>query len=174
MVRGQKNPLHFGLAKRLRAVRRQRDIGGKPLSLAANLAATTVLRIEAEAAVPSVDVVAKLAAVLNVSPGYLAYGIEPSAAGRDAVEVARLGQRLQKAREQRGLSLNALAKTAGVARTTIGYIESGETTPSIATIELLAQALDVSVGWLAFAEGSPSPSGRTANDAHARHHVSNA
>lgn len=165
MVRGRKNPLHFGLAKRLRAARRQRDIGGKPLSLAADLAATTVLRIESEAAVPAVDVIAKLAATLKVSPSYLAYGIEPPDTGPSASAsthaIAGLGQRLQSAREQRGLSQNALSKTAGVARTTIGYIESGQTTPSIATVELLAQALGVSVAWLAFAEktqASPSRS----------------
>ena len=37
----------------------------------------------------------------------------------------------------------------------IGYIESGATMPSVATIELLASALRVSPCWLAFAEGEP-------------------
>jgi len=41
------------------------------------------------------------------------------------------------------LSLNALAKASGVARTMIGYIESGDTMPSLAAVELLASALRV-------------------------------
>jgi transcriptional regulator with XRE-family HTH domain len=167
MVRGRKNPLHFGLARRLRAVRRQRDLGGKPLSLAANLAATTVLRIESEATVPAVDVIVQLAAVLKVSPSYLAYGIEPSLAKRSACDITRLGQRLQSARTERGLSQNALAKSAGVARTTIGYIETGETTPSIATVELLAQALGIAVCWLAFGEGTAPATDGSSLDARA-------
>ena len=153
MVRGRKNPLHFGLGKRLRAVRRQRDIGGKPLSVAAGLAVTTVLRIESEATVPSVDVVGKLAAVLQVSPGYLAYGVGSSVRPIASESPTTLAERLRQVRELRGLSLNALAKVSGVARTTIGYIESGETSPSLATVELLAQALGVPVPWLAYGEG---------------------
>lgn len=153
MVRGRKNPLHFGIGKRLRALRRQHNIGGKPLSIAANLSGTAVLRIESEASVPSVDVVAKLATVLHVSPGYLAYGIEPSLPSSVGESAITLAERLRQVRELRGLSLNALAKVSGVARTTIGYIEGGETSPSVATVELLARALGVSVCWLAYAEG---------------------
>lgn len=174
MVRGRKNPLHFGLAKRLRSVRRQRDLGGKPLSLSANLGATTVLRIESEAAVPAVDVILTLATTLRISPSYLAYGIEPTTLVPAACDIAHLGLRLQTAREQRSLSQNALAKTAGVARTTIGYIESGQTTPSIATVELLAQALGVSVAWLAFDEGSPRQPERSAADPAGPHRVGSA
>jgi len=112
-----------------------------------------VLRIESEASVPSVDVVSKLASVLQVSPGYLAYGIEPSLPSSVGESAMTLAERLRQVRELRGLSLNALAKVSGVARTTIGYIEGGETSPSVATVELLARALGVSVCWLAYAEG---------------------
>ena len=153
MVRGRKNPLHFGLGKRLRAVRRQRDIGGKPLSIAANLAATAVLRIEAEASVPSIDAVAKLATVLHVSPGYLAYGIDSQVRLVSSEPPTTLAERLRQVRELRGLSLNALAKVSGVARTTIGYLEAETTTPSVATVELLAHALGVPAPWLAYGEG---------------------
>lgn len=107
-----------------------------------------MLRIESEASVPSVDVVAKLAIVLHVSPGYLAYGIEPSPPSSVDESTMTLAERLRQVRELSGLSLNALAKVSGVARTTIGYIESGETSPSIATVELLARALGcLSAGW---------------------------
>ncbi len=161
MVRGRKNPLHFGLAKRLRAARRQRNLGGKPLSLAANLSATAVLRIESKVSVPSIEVVEKLASVLQVSAGYLAYGIELPFDAQAGNRSGTLPDRLRKARMQRGLSLNGLAKASGLARTTIGYVESGETMPSLATVELLAQALGVPVCWLAYGEENvPNDSAR--------------
>lgn len=129
-------------------------MGGKPLSLAAGLAGTAVLRIESAGSVPSVEAVEKLAAVLRVSPCALTYGMDrpfdEAAVGR----TASLPDRLRVAREERGLSQNALAQASGIARTTIGYLESGETTPSVATVELLAQALGVSVCWLAYGEGA--------------------
>lgn len=153
MVRGRKNPLHFGLAKRLRALRRERDIGGKPLSVAAHLAATTVLRIESEETVPSIDVVEKLASALKVSAGFLAYGVSPAAHAPVTIGSSELSERLRTTRLLRGLSLNGLAKLSGVARTTIGYLEAGTTTPSVATAELLAQALGVPAPWLAYGEG---------------------
>lgn len=160
VVRGVKNPLHFGLPRRLHAARMQVDLGRQPLSLAAKLASNAVQRIEVEQRIPSVEVVEKLAAVLRVSPCSLAFGVErpfdECALGR----TADLPARLRAAREQSGLSQNALAKASGVARTMIGYIESGDTTPSVATVELLAMALRVSICWLAFAEGDMAPSTR--------------
>lgn len=128
-------------------------MGGKPLSLAAGLAGTAVLRIEAEGSVPSVEAVEKLAAVLRVSPCALTYGIDRPFSEAAVGRTASLPERLRLAREERGLSQNALAQSSGIARTTIGYLESGETTPSVATVELLAQALGVSVCWLAYGEG---------------------
>ena len=64
-----------------------------------------------------------------------------------------MSERLRVTRLQRGLSLNGLAKLSGVARTTIGYLEAGTTTPSVETVELLAQALQVPAPWLAYGEG---------------------
>ncbi|MBL9005943.1 MAG: helix-turn-helix transcriptional regulator [Myxococcales bacterium] len=155
-------PLHFGLARRLRSARLAVDLGGQPLSLAAQLASTAVRSIEVEGRVPSVEAVEKLAAVLRVSPCFLAFGVERPFDERAVGRISELPARLRFAREQSGLSQNALAKAAGVARTMIGYIESGATMPSVATIELLASALRVSPCWLAFAEGEPQPASRTA------------
>lgn len=142
-------------------------MGGKPLSLAAGLAGTAVLRIEAEGSVPSVEAVEKLAAVLRVSPCALTYGIDRPFSETAVGRTASLPERLRLAREERGLSQNALAQSSGIARTTIGYLESGETTPSVATVELLAQALGVSVCWLAYGEGIRSedrPPATSSND----------
>jgi transcriptional regulator with XRE-family HTH domain len=153
VVRGVKNPLHFGLPRRLRATRLKADLARQALSLAAQLASNAVHRIEVEQRVPSVEAVEKLAAVLRVSPCFLSFGVERTFDERALGRTSELAARLRGAREQCGLSLNALAKASGVARTMIGYIESGDTMPSLATVELLASALRVSVCWLAFAEG---------------------
>lgn len=160
VTRGVKNPLHFGLPRRLRVARLRADLGRQPLSLAAKLAGNAVQRIEVEQRVPSVEAVEKLAAVLRVSPCFLAFGVERPFDEQAVGRIGELAARLRFAREQSGLSQNALAKAAGVARTMIGYIESGATMPSVATIELLASALRVSPCWLAFAEGEPHPESR--------------
>lgn len=160
VARGVKNPLHFGLARRLRIARLAADLGRQPLSLSAQLASTAVRSIEVEGRVPSVEAVEKLAAVLRVSPCFLAFGVERPFDEQAVGRIGELAARLKFAREHSGLSQNALAKAAGVARTMIGYIESGVTMPSVATIELLASALRVSPCWLAFAEGEPHPESR--------------
>ena len=158
VVRGVKNPLHFGLPRRLRAVRSRLELGRQPLSLAANLASNAVQRIEVEQRIPSVEVIEKLASVLRVSPCFLAFGVERPFDERALGRTSDLPARLRSAREESGLSQNALAKASGVARTMIGYIENGDTMPSVATVELLATALHVSICWLAFAEGDMVPS----------------
>jgi transcriptional regulator with XRE-family HTH domain len=160
VARGVKNPLHFGLARRLRMARLAADLGRQPLSLSAQLASTAVRSIEVEQRVPSVEAVEKLASVLHVSPCFLAFGVERPFDEQAVGRIGELPARLKFAREHSGLSQNALAKAAGVARTMIGYIESGATMPSVATIELLASALRVSPCWLAFAEGEPHPESR--------------
>ena len=160
VARGVKNPLHFGLARRLRIARLAADLDRQPLSLSAQLASTAVRSIEVEQRVPSVEAVEKLASVLHVSPCFLAFGVERPFDEQAVGRIGELPARLKFAREHSGLSQNALAKAAGVARTMIGYIESGATMPSVATIELLASALRVSPCWLAFAEGEPHPESR--------------
>lgn len=160
VARGVKNPLHFGLPRRLRVARLQAGLGRQPLSLAARLGNTAVRSIEVEQRVPSVETIEKLAAVLRVSPCFLSFGVERPFDERALGRTSELAARLRAAREQCGLSLNALAKASGVARTMIGYIESGDSMPSLATVELLASALRVSVCWLAFAEGDAALSPR--------------
>jgi transcriptional regulator with XRE-family HTH domain len=53
--------------------------------------------------------------------------------------------RVREWRQQRGLSLRALAKEAGVSFTTVYRIEAGTISPTVAMLERLASALDVRV-----------------------------
>src|SRR5580658_4318406 len=69
---GRRNPLHFGLPKRLRAARESADLGVAQLSLAAGLSDPVATKIE-RGQVPYLDTIEKLARVLKVSPCWLAY-----------------------------------------------------------------------------------------------------
>jgi transcriptional regulator with XRE-family HTH domain len=56
-----------------------------------------------------------------------------------------IGQRLRAIREERKLSLRALADLCGMSFNTISRIERNETSPTVATLHLLAKALNVSI-----------------------------
>ena len=156
VVRGRKNPLHFGLALRLRRARRSYDLSFERLASAAGLpSGITVFHVERTAGhVPRLDTVERIAYALHLSPGFLAYGIQeeagPLAKGLRCEGVA---QRLADARAARGLSMRALARLAGLTDTAVRSTESGLSVPSIATAEAFAHALNISPAWLAFGVG---------------------
>jgi transcriptional regulator with XRE-family HTH domain len=108
--------------------------------------------IEANSRVPLLDTVEKLACALGMSPSMLAYGIEAPVRAGGVREAGGVGRRLAEARQAQGVSKRILATKAGVARATILYIEEGQTMPTVAMAEQLAQALGVSPGWLAYGE----------------------
>lgn len=70
---------------------------------------------------------------------------------------ARFGERLRDARQQLGLSVEALSRLTkgydlaagkGVSPPTLGRYESGDTLPTLRELRLLAEALDVPAQWL--------------------------
>ena len=67
----------------------------------------------------------------------------------------RLAQSLREARRVRGLSLDAVAKLSGVSRSMVSQIERGESSPTVATLWNLTQALQVDFAGLL--EGQPRP-----------------
>lgn len=67
----------------------------------------------------------------------------------------RLAQSLREARRARGLSLDAVAKLSGVSRSMVSQIERGESSPTVATLWNLTQALQVDFAGLL--EGQPRP-----------------
>ena len=67
----------------------------------------------------------------------------------------RLAQSLRDARRARGLSLDAVAKLSGVSRSMVSQIERGESSPTVATLWNLTQALQVDFAGLL--EGQPRP-----------------
>ncbi|MBI2021809.1 helix-turn-helix transcriptional regulator [Candidatus Daviesbacteria bacterium] len=57
----------------------------------------------------------------------------------------KLGQRVRKIREDKGVTQEQLALNAGLNRAYIGYIERGERNPSTEVISKLAKALRVPI-----------------------------
>jgi transcriptional regulator with XRE-family HTH domain len=62
-----------------------------------------------------------------------------------AQEEPNVGQRIRLIREQRGLSLRALAKRCGLSINAISLIERGENSPTVSSLQLLAKALELPI-----------------------------
>ena len=154
VVRGRKNPLHFGFPRRLKRARKELGLSRfGATNKAAAKDRELVASLEAGDRIPRLDTVERIAYALSVSPAFLAFGIqtnaEPMAKG---LRCDGVGQRLADARTARGLSVLAVAKLAGLSHTAVGNVERG-TMPTLATAEALAKALDLSPAWLAFGVG---------------------
>jgi transcriptional regulator with XRE-family HTH domain len=67
----------------------------------------------------------------------------------------RLATSLRAARKARGLSLDAAAKLSGVSRSMVSQIERGESSPTVATLWALTQALQLDFAGLL--EERPAP-----------------
>ena len=67
----------------------------------------------------------------------------------------RLAASLKEARRAKGLSLEAVAKLSGVSRSMVSQIERGESSPTVATLWNLTQALQVDFAGLL--EGRTTP-----------------
>lgn len=56
-----------------------------------------------------------------------------------------VGKSLRKLRDERGLTIRTLAGESGLAVNTLSLIENGRTSPSVSTLQQLANALDVPI-----------------------------
>lgn len=54
-----------------------------------------------------------------------------------------VGQRIKELREAAGLSINQLARLAGIGQSTLSYIEMGQRTPTVDTLLLICKALGI-------------------------------
>lgn len=60
----------------------------------------------------------------------------------------RIGERIKRIREHKGLQLNDLAKRVGISASALSQIEKAKTFPSIQTLKLIADNLQTTVGEL--------------------------
>lgn len=101
----------------------------------------------------------QLGQFLDIPEDRLWQQFNESAAGQGSpAEVAAggVGRRLRELREKKGLTLVELGRRARVSFTHVSEIERGNTCPSIKTLEKLASALGVPVGFLLSGDGCGS------------------
>ena len=78
--------------------------------------------------------------------------------GAEGPDSLVLGQRLRALRKRGGLSVRQLAERAGLSASMLSYVERGETSMSLVTLEKILSALGVSVAAF-FSEQEKPPSG---------------
>lgn len=64
-----------------------------------------------------------------------------------------IGQRLKKARKDRGYTIRLLANRAGIAPNTLSRCENGQGSLNLHTATLIADELGISLDWLTGREG---------------------
>jgi transcriptional regulator with XRE-family HTH domain len=70
-------------------------------------------------------------------------------------DVPPVGARIRQARQERGVSLRALAREVGVSASLVSQIETGKSQPSVSTLYAITTALGISVESL-FETGEPA------------------
>jgi transcriptional regulator with XRE-family HTH domain len=148
-------PQLFG--EKLRALRRQYALTQTVLAQRAGLASHThIAKLEAGQDTPSLELVIRLATILNVSTDYLlrdALCVKQQQASLDSsdqdVALHLFGAKLRILRLQHGLSQGDLAQQLGLARR--GYIsnlETGRKLPSLELVVLIADLFGVTTDYL--------------------------
>lgn len=67
----------------------------------------------------------------------------PCMAGELDVDVDEVGQRLKRVREQRGVTLTAVAQTTGISKSTLSRLETGQRRPTLELLLALSNAYRV-------------------------------
>ncbi len=150
VVRGRRNPLHFGFPARLAKARRGAGLSLTELGDRAGIgSAKTASALERGVNAPRLSTIVRLAAVLGVQPGWLAYGTVEQAAPLGELTPSTLAVRLRTIRLAQGLSLRQLGARSGTSGNLVSQIEQGSD-PAIDTLERIAAALAIPVAWLGF------------------------
>ena len=156
VMRGRKNPTHWKFPERLRRARKKRQLSTAALSRAAGAGPNTVAQLEAGDRLPRLPMLERIADVLELSAGYLAFGQQEVWVPAEELRCKGLSARLIAARAACGLSLREVDRRAGTTAGVIRAIEAGGQ-PTLDTLESLAAALAVSPAWLAFGHGRRDP-----------------
>ena len=142
--------LRTQLAEDVKRVRTSRSLSQETLALKADVDRTYVSQIERAIANPSIEVLSRLAATLNVTMKVILDqdDLPTSKSNPAAVKEAPRGvlaANLVRLRKERGWSQEELAFEAGLHRTFVGHVERQIRNISLDNIERLASALGSSV-----------------------------
>jgi len=154
VVRGRPNPKFKTFPARLGRARKAAGLSYASLAEAAGLTSATAHALENGGNLPRIDTVEKLARALNLSPCWLAFGLDAPQSADDLALCADFSLRLREAREACGLSMREVARRTETSPTLISSAEAGHTMPNLAKLEALAKGVGVSACWLAFGVGS--------------------
>ncbi|HAP32869.1 MAG TPA: transcriptional regulator [Firmicutes bacterium] len=121
----------------VRRVREEKGYSLAELAEKAGISFSYLSEIERGSKKPSIKTVEKLTSFLNISPGELVGNTE-----QDGIS---LGERVRLLRQERGLSLQELAESAGLSYSYICEIERGLVKPSLRALRKTAAALNVPV-----------------------------
>ena len=181
MVRGRKNPLWLGFARRFFDCRDALNWTQAMIAERSGLGQTSVSQWEDGRREPGIDAVEALAAAVGVPVCWLAFGQlgaepfrgkrptrEPMAAiptpqpgrYRNEDRAAQVGLRLAQLRADCGLSLRQLGESAGISHQVVTNIENGRGMPKLDTAERLAIALGVAPCLLAYGIEAPPRTSR--------------
>lgn len=129
------------LGEKIRELREERNYTLSDLAERAGLSVSYLSEIERGAKRPSIKTLDKISNALNVSRNML---ID---LGGDELKVS-MGDKIRMLREDKGLTLGALAEKVGISPSYLSEIERESVHPSVNTIKMIAKALEVPVSTL--------------------------
>jgi len=134
----------MSVGAKLRQIREERGMPLETLADLLDIPLDCMKEVEEGKRRLSAATLAEVASILGVDVSYFEEkdnGVSPRVA-------SRIGARLRRLREQKGLTLHELSQRSGVSLAHISEIERGRSTASLKTLEKLASALEVSTSYL--------------------------
>lgn len=136
----------YSLGQKIRQYRQERGLTLEELAKRIGISYSFLSAIERNQKRPSLSTIRRIGEALNVPLSYL---LAPTG--------STVAEKLRLIREGRALSLEDLAEATGIAAELLRRYEAGEAAPSLKELELLSDALDVTVRY--FLDSTPGSLG---------------
>lgn len=139
------------MGEKIHALRLYLGLSLKAFGESLGYTGTHISRFEKNIAVPDERVIQKICQVFQVAPSYFTDELSVEQAVHKDAEGEKkgaAGQRLTRARLEKGLSMWELSRRAGISQPQISLLENGKYQLKRKAGEKLAEALDVGVDWL--------------------------
>lgn len=134
----------MSVGAKLRQIREERGMSLETLADLLDIPLDCMQEVEEGKRRLSAATLAEVASILGVDVSYF----EEKDGELSLKKASRIGAKLRRLREQKGLTLHELSQRSGVSLAHISEIERGRSTASLKTLEKLALALEVSTSYL--------------------------